>query len=194
MHQPHDQEEPWPFSVREKDGVGRLLVAARDIDKGELIFTEEAMACGPNHTLDGDYCLNCLKPMEEPRSCEKCGWPVCSEECETGENHSIECSVLAENRDKIDLEAMKERGVIYWPISALRIILLAKSNPGVWAIVQRMLGHSDKQKAKESWHLYDEHLVKFIRENCSLGETFTSDEVEHVSGVIDVNSIRLATH
>ena len=31
------------FCCREKEGVGRLLVAARDIDKGELIFTEKVV-------------------------------------------------------------------------------------------------------------------------------------------------------
>jgi len=194
MHHPPDHEEPWPFSVREKEGVGRLLVAARDIDKGELIFTEKALASGPNHTLEGDYCLNCMKPMEESRCCSKCGWPVCSEECEQGENHSLECTILAENKDKMNLEDMKERGVIYWPVSALRMLLIGQANPGMWAIVQRMLGHRDKQKEKVTWSQYNEHLVQFIREKCGLGDVYTAEEVEHVSGVIDVNSIRLATH
>merc|ERR1711992_310282 len=41
LHHPPDHEEPWPIITKYKPGVGRLLVAARDIDQGELIFTEE---------------------------------------------------------------------------------------------------------------------------------------------------------
>jgi hypothetical protein len=37
----------------------------RDIDKGELILTEKALGCGPNHTLEAWHCLDCLKPMEQ---------------------------------------------------------------------------------------------------------------------------------
>jgi len=194
LHHPPDHEEPWPFSVREKDSVGRYLVAARDIDKGELIFTEKAIASGPNHTLVENHCLNCLKKMENNYRCSKCAWPVCDEECEIGENHSIECATLAEHKDEIDVELLLEKSVLYWPISALRILLLSKSNPGTWSIIQRMMSHSDEQKNKLAWSQYKVHLVDFIRKTCGLGETFTEAEVEHASGVIDVNSIRLATH
>ncbi len=38
---------------------------SRDIDKGELILTEKALGCGPNHTLEAWHCLDCLKPMEQ---------------------------------------------------------------------------------------------------------------------------------
>jgi len=194
MHQPPDSDEPWPFSIRYKENVGRLLVAARDIDKGELIFTEQALASGPNHNLTTDHCLDCLKPMQEKYRCSKCGWPVCNATCETGPRHTIECSTFAENKSKIDVEQLFDTGVIYWPISALRILLLSRSNPNSWAIIQRMMGHREEQKLKESWKFYKEHLVDFIRETLGLGEIFTEEEVEHVSGVIDVNSIRLATH
>ena len=37
------------------------MVAARDIDQGELIFTEEPLVGGPNHTITSPHCLDCLK-------------------------------------------------------------------------------------------------------------------------------------
>ena len=39
--------------------------------------------------------------------------------------------VLTANREKIDQEAMKERNALYWPISALRVLLKTKNNPEV---------------------------------------------------------------
>jgi hypothetical protein len=52
-----------------------------------------------------------------------------------------ECGVLTPVKDKIDVEDLMERGVLYWPISALRVLLLSNSKPKSWAIVQRMLSH-----------------------------------------------------
>ena len=37
------------------------MVAARDIDQGEMIFSEEALVKGPNHTITTPHCLECLK-------------------------------------------------------------------------------------------------------------------------------------
>ena len=194
LHHPPDHEEPWPIVVKYKAEVGRLLVAARDIDQGELIFTESCFAQGPNHTLTNNTCLECLKEVEDGTTCSKCGWPVCNETCASGPNHSIECQTLADNKDNIDQEAMRERNALYWPISALRILLKCKDNPGNLSIIKRMLGHREEQRKRETWPLYEEHLVKMIRDGCGLGEVFSVEDVEHVSGVIDVNSIRLMTH
>ena len=63
----------------------------------------------------------------------------------TGPTHQIQCKVyndattiqisgfkvLTANREKIDQEAMKERNALYWPISALRVLLKTKNNPEV---------------------------------------------------------------
>ena len=55
-----DQGQCLPYSVTSLAGVGRCLVAARDITAGELIFREEALAIGPNHDTP-PLCLSCLK-------------------------------------------------------------------------------------------------------------------------------------
>ena len=190
-HHPADHDEPWPVLTKYKPGVGRLLVAARDIDPGELIFTEECFAMGPNHTLTGNNCLECLKEITDGRTCPLCGWPVCCEECQVGPNHSVECAVLAANRDKINMEKMRESDALYWPISALRILIKCQQNPVSHSIIKRMMSHMEEQRKRVTWPQYKEHLVRMIREDCGLGDTFSEEEVEHVSGLIDVNSIRL---
>ena len=39
--------------------------------------------------------------------------------------------VLTDNKDKIDQKSMDERNALYWPISALRVLLKGKKNPEV---------------------------------------------------------------
>jgi len=191
LHHPEDHEEPWPFVVKYKPGVGRVMVAARDIDQGELIFTEEALVKGPNHTLTTPHCLECLEEVDDGTVCTECGWPVCGVECQEGDSHIIECKILSENRFNIPMDSMKDRNALYWPISALRVLIKSKESPEVYSVVQRMMGHREEHIKKETWHLYKKFLVDVIRNGCGLSDTFTEEEVEHVSGMIDVNSIRL---
>jgi len=103
----------------------------------------------------------------------------------------IECATLTAKKDKINMDAMREKDALYWPISTLRVLLKCKENPNNWSIIKRMMSHREEQKRRQTWPMYHEHLVKFISEGCGLGDTFTEEDIEHASGVIDVNSIRL---
>ena len=89
---------------------------------------------------------------------------------------------------------LKERNALYWPISALRVLLKCRDNPTSLSIIRRMMSHREEQRRRETWPLYHQFLVRMIREDCGLADTFTEEDVEHVSGVIDVNSIRLLTN
>merc|ERR1712156_1069068 len=63
LHHPEDHEEPWPIVVKYKPGVGIVMIAARDIDQGELIFSEDPLVKGPNHTLTTPHCLDPLEAL-----------------------------------------------------------------------------------------------------------------------------------
>ena len=180
LHQPADQDEPWPFLVKYKPGVGRLMVAARDIDQGELIFTEECFAQGPNHTLTSPHCMECYKPCAA--ECERCGWPVCNPDCANGPWHTMECATLAAARDRLDLAAMQKAEAQYWPVSALRVLLACRDSPANKSVIMRMLSHREQHAASKTWPQYQEHLVRTIRERLGLADTFTEEEVEHASG------------
>ena len=69
---------------------------------------QDCFAMGPNHTLTGSTCLECLQECEA--ECPRCGWPLC-EQCQAGPlpHHSLECATLTASRDKIDTAAMKDR-------------------------------------------------------------------------------------
>ena len=62
----HTDEEGkcYPFQIRTKDGVGRYLVATRDLEPGALAFKEEPIILGNNHETP-PVCLGCLKPVRE---------------------------------------------------------------------------------------------------------------------------------
>ena len=81
---------------------------------------------------------------------------------------------------------------VSFSITVLRILLLRDSEPERWQIIDRMMDHEKEHKAKiENWEFYKEKVVDFIRIKCGLESKFTEDEVFHVLGVLDVNSVRI---
>ena len=81
---------------------------------------------------------------------------------------------------------------VSFSITVLRILLLRDSEPERWQIIDRMMDHEKEHKAKiENWEFYKEKVVDFIRIKCDLESKFTEDEVFHVLGVLDVNSVRI---
>ena len=62
LHQ--DQEgKCYPFQIRTKSGIGRYLVATRNIEPGEIVFREEPIIIGNNHETQ-PVCLGCLQPVK----------------------------------------------------------------------------------------------------------------------------------
>ncbi len=77
------------------------MVAARDLEPGELIFTEEALASGPDHSAPPS-CLECLKTVDGSYACPDCAFPMCDEMCAYGAEHrGAECSVFAKLQPKV---------------------------------------------------------------------------------------------
>ena len=86
-----------PYRILTEERCGRLLVAARDILAGEVLFTDAPGAVGPDSN-PRPVCLNCYKrlPMLIYR-CRHCGAPLCSPHCQEppgGGHHARECALL----------------------------------------------------------------------------------------------------
>ena len=62
LHRPpssSSEKECYPFAVVAVPGVGRALVATRDIAAGELVFEERPLTVGPLHDTP-PVCLGCF--------------------------------------------------------------------------------------------------------------------------------------
>ena len=58
LHYDSDKKACWPFAISQKIGVGRCLVAARDISAGELVLHDASVTSGPRD--DQSVCVNCF--------------------------------------------------------------------------------------------------------------------------------------
>lgn len=200
LHQrPKDEEEDeddhegkaFPFVIKYRKDVGRYMVAARDIEAGELIFREDPLAMGPNHQSKPS-CLECMRKVDGSYLCPKCQFPMCEEMCSLGEDHSgNECEIFSRIADKILLSDYEQASPKYWNITVLRVLLNKLKDPRKYDIILRMEDHLSEHKKEDNWNLYQEHVVDFLRNTCGLASNFSEEEVFHVLGVIDVNSVKI---
>ncbi|XP_059094035.1 uncharacterized protein LOC131889058 isoform X1 [Tigriopus californicus] len=185
------QSKTFPFVIKYRKDVGRYMVAARDIEAGELIFREDPLAMGPNHHSKPS-CLECMRKVDGSYLCPKCQFPMCEEMCSLGEDHSgNECEIFTGIADKILLSDYEQANPKYWNITVLRLLLNKLKDPRKYDIILRMEDHLSEHKKEDTWQLYQEHVVDFLRNTCGLASKFTEEEIFHVLGVIDVNSVKI---
>ncbi len=65
------------YEIKSSEEEGRHMVAARDIQKGEVIMEEMPVSVGPNH-YSAPVCLGCYKHVDGTVICKHCGFPICS--------------------------------------------------------------------------------------------------------------------
>ncbi|KAK8405666.1 hypothetical protein O3P69_001866 [Scylla paramamosain] len=94
---PHviDQKEKRKWNIQYVEPYGRCTIALRDIAEGEVIFVDHPIVTGPKQTTDL-ICLSCYRQLDswDQYQCSKCGWPLCSKECEGRGHHPMECKIF----------------------------------------------------------------------------------------------------
>jgi hypothetical protein len=85
------------YKVEKNETLGRFVVAARNIPQGTVILTEEPLVVGPK-MYSPPICLGCHRKVDGSYFCAKCGFPLCSKECE--EVCTLNKRVFSENKCK----------------------------------------------------------------------------------------------
>jgi len=179
----------FPFMVREVGGVGRTLVATRDVEPLELVLWDGAAAMGPR--MGGlPVCLQCLKPAKAGSVCSKCGWPVCGEKCENGTIHKAECSILAQSTNKVDFGTVDKVIEEYRCITPLRLLLAKLKYPEDWDRLEFLMDHNeDRRKEPVLWDLYQSSVNKFLQ-GCNV--EFSNEDIDRATGLLWTNSFACA--
>ncbi len=69
------EERSKPYVVSRLSGVGRCLLASRDLEPMEVIMVDAAAVTGPDEAAEEAVCVACYGPLTnvEEGGCEKCG-------------------------------------------------------------------------------------------------------------------------
>ncbi|XP_026746343.1 SET domain-containing protein SmydA-8 [Trichoplusia ni] len=179
------------YDIQQNDKYGRYLVANKDLDGGDVIFTDSPFAVGPKPDTP-PLCLSCYCPVENTL-CASCGWPMCSEECSKSATHAAECEVFSTAR-------VRFQKVEDWTVSApqldcitpLRVLLAKEKDSERWKReLEAMETHTESRKLRPTWGADQVNIADFLIDHCKLGNRFDKDLVQRVCGILEVNSVEI---
>jgi len=211
------QKEDWkvhkgncaPFKMATKPGVGRHLMATRDIQPGEIIFIESPIAVGPKQ-YTSPVCLGCHGPTPlDKYRCSVCNWPLCGPECQTSNLHRAECKMfggagvkptplrrrtkITENGEDDQEEEILEHPM-YECITPMRVCMSALYKPENWSVVKKMETHRSKREMEES-QLHNKHnVVAFLLKHAHINNILpdiSDADITLASDVLDVNAFEI---
>lgn len=190
------------FKILRNDQVGRYMVANKELEAGEEILTEMPFVVGPK-AFAYPLCLSCYAawpptPNEKPL-CSKCGWPVCSTECENQPQHKdYECQIFAQANEKFNVaaafEETNESGVPQLEcITPLRLLLESEKSPERWNNeVKQMEAHNKERSQREHWKSDQVNVVAYLRNQLKL-ERFSEEQIQTACGILEINAFELRT-
>ena len=142
-----------PWVVETREGVGRVLVAARDIKPLEVILEDQPFGLSPTQDA-GQMCLQCFKLIREnnPYICS-CGFPMCNERCGMGERHKPEHDLFLK-------AGVKARGrADYSIVMPIRLLTQMENNPTLRDRLAILMDHrQERMEEKDSWELTEKYL------------------------------------
>jgi len=187
-------ENSQPYRVSFQEGVGRCLVAARDVEASEEILIDYPAITAPYHDPQYPMCSECLCKTDGQSFCDKCGLPLCEDpQCrQPGPNHQEECAYFADLRNRVQIPKNAENTPFL--ISVLRLLFVRDNNPEMWSKLDLLMDHVEDQKLKtETWNSTQRNIVNWLLtpDKGGLHERFTTDEINRAIGLLQTNAINL---
>ncbi|XP_063536955.1 SET domain-containing protein SmydA-8 [Cydia strobilella] len=179
------------YDIARNEKFGRYLIANKDMEAGELIFTDKPFAFGPKPDSP-PLCLGCYCPVQGTL-CSRCGWPICGAECEAAPAHAAECSVFA--AAKVRFQPPDD-----WTtcspqldcITPLRMLLAKERDPERWKReLEPMETHTAARQERPAWAADEVNVVTFLTDHCRLGARFDKELVQRVCGILEVNAVEI---
>lgn len=174
------------YKIENSPTFGRHMIAIEDIPAGTIIMRKQPLILGPKLASE-PICLGCHEKLDFLyEDCSKCGWPLCSQECENSDMHRIECETLSQSGYKPNIELDQERQVVYTAIAPLRCFLMKKSNPVVYEELMSFQSHLEENMKFLVYHILKKRLLPFF--NDKLNIVITENELLTLCSILDTNT------
>lgn len=171
----------YPWRVQRQDGVGRYLVATRDIKPKELILRDKPFGLSPVQDSE-PVCLQCFRLLAEKALflCE-CGFPMCNEECSLGERHIIECNIYKSAKVKM------ATSLEYQLIMPIRMISQLSNEKLTKNRFDTLMDHLQQRILEpKNWKAIQNQVISPIREKLKITE-WSEDLIQRCVGVVRTN-------
>jgi hypothetical protein len=183
FHTSKDGSFCYPWTVEKREGVGRVLVAVRDIKYLEIILEDDPIGLSPTQDTP-QLCLQCFKliPETDHFICS-CGFPMCGTACAAGDRHKPE-------HDLYTTAGVKARGKPEYPlVMPIRLLQQMEENPSLRDRLARLMDHREERMLEtSSWELTETHLVNPLKK-LSGKKNWTSEEIQRCAGLFRTNGL-----
>ncbi|XP_039756320.1 SET domain-containing protein SmydA-8 [Pararge aegeria] len=179
------------YDVLRNEKYGRYLVANKDLECGELIFTDTPLAVGPKPDTP-PLCLGCYCPVENTL-CTRCGWPICSAECKQSPHHLPECEVFSVAKVRFQpVEDWAASSPQLDCITPLRLFLAKEKDPERWKEeVNVMETHNEERQKRPTWDADQNNIVNYLVDHCKLGDRCSRELLTQICGILEVNAVEI---
>ncbi|XP_076039649.1 SET domain-containing protein SmydA-8-like isoform X2 [Oratosquilla oratoria] len=182
-----------PFTISWDTGLGRHLVATRDISEGTIIFSEPPLILSPKAGGEA-VCLACFSALEKGQTCYclGCGGPLCAQDCPGGSHSDKECEIVERLGLKHCPEEMKttmfrQLNILLTP---LKTWLLMQEYPRASATVWALQSNAEVRRDQPIGEFIQCQVLPLLQRR--LGLDIDADTVHHICGVFDTNAFEVA--
>lgn len=169
------------WTIKRSDLGGRGLFAAQTIKKGTFIFKNKPLVVAPRADRAGDtYCSVCYLVSDSCYACERCSLMICSEDCKTCQDHSVECNFITNNW-KLKPDCDRHAGVLARMQIYLRFLLLSEQHKLMLSVLQSCTVNANFEE------------LNILCTKCEIPEDQISF-VKLVHSIIKINSFRIANN
>lgn len=179
------------FSIELDEKKGRVLVAKRPLNQGELILHEKPLVHGMSRD-SGLVCLGCYGSLddEDPYACRLCGLPLCSAECEQSSAHEPECqafqSLGQERGRQVTMELLEDIPTLLDIIMILRCLGLKSKTNDEWFKLNQLQSdfedHLDSDLEEAMNHTLHTMLLHFQQDR---------DTLLRLYGILTINAFEI---
>jgi len=169
-----------PWFVETKPGVGRIVLAARDIRPFELVMRDTDLL--GMVMMDDRACVECGERKDlNMRKCD-CGLERCKAGCSLTVQH--ECSKL----QKLGIQNMseKDRNALFMSLGFRRMIKLKHTNPEKWMDLMKLMSHREKRLKSKVFR----KSLKRLRNHLNSMNAKVNDKnlLPSLQGILETNS------
>lgn len=173
------------FKLAENPTVGRHYIATRKIEPGELVLREKSplVAAPPQGTPP--VCLSCyvVLSVDNVKSCEKCGWPLCRD-CT---NHGAECEFTMKYRkSKISITEYGYPHPTYRAVGVMRALALRETDPEAYRTLTSLEDHCVEAAKQPNALDVPEDVAGFVKRFFKVDDADEA-EIAKIVGILQVD-------
>jgi len=176
-------QQPWTISTI--PGVGRVLLASRDISTWERVLHDRAAVIAPD---DSPVCVGCLNQVDGDTICPKCSWAICKNGCGEADCHAEECCILAAKKIVPKVQNWSEHHWMYSSLAILRVLLFTRKSEENADRLRLLMDHWDIRSKDAQVCEGLSRMTSYFQQGLGL-DWVTPASVQNAFGILKTNAI-----